>query len=745
MIKIAFSNIRSPWLPWAMMALLIVVLGTVTWQWGKGSDLLPCYKDCGETFISLHQAKNFEIYGFKYGLLEDHATSNDPGAHPALYTHNVNIGNLFYTFLEAIGVEGYTGKQTATFVVYLLTLVYGVFAVWRISGSRVLAAIFLLFFATDFEQVIAFSFNSLRAWSWLPLFGLSVHIVSLAREGEKRTALHWALVFLFATIAFGIGYSFLVINFFLAFFLLVAFGRFQPKSLLKKTALLITIFAVPVILRQIQVMMVLGPSFWAKDFLTSAAIKVPYLAKLLSIPPIEEIDQYYRSLGIVRPPAVPSSSFADIVNLAYTTLRLVVLPANGLATFIVLAGSIVLSFALVNHGGKSFWMEDKAAPDFSQAARWLLVLCLSVGVGLTFFMPFSLHVYLKHQFPLIALPINLGKAIVITWLVALFVAQQRHKVLKYASILVAVGIVGDHLAINRHNMKQDSAIATGWVKNVLDNTESSYAVSWIPNTAASFANGWVVGVQPGRERDIAARLAAKEKPFEYDDYFLFYQRNAASGRGDYLKPDFWLYFPIDRVFNFDSPNPTCRLDYLTGLLLDAIGIVRSRPFAESPWVVPNHVGPGSTVRMGAEVYLKPGTTAVMEVLEPAISVEAMSAKDAIDRFFPTAERPPIARMSYNCRYQGASADIPWQQRWARPDSAYYVYFPIRVTVPSGRRSLVQVVALQVRYNAPVNSKPPAPIRRQQPTPDDLARIIPNTPVHYKGDGYIIFDLRDVIE
>src|SRR4051794_32010019 len=92
--------------PWSLMytavsssavALLVIAI-TCIWLWIYAAqfNFLLCDTDCGETGIAVTQAMAFQDEGFRYGLLQNHGTSD----HPQLYTHNVHIGGMLFSFLE---------------------------------------------------------------------------------------------------------------------------------------------------------------------------------------------------------------------------------------------------------------------------------------------------------------------------------------------------------------------------------------------------------------------------------------------------------------------------------------------------------------------------------------------------------------------------------------------------------------------------------------------------------------------
>lgn len=75
---------------------ILLILMTAGWSGWRASDthLLSCHVDCGEVFIAELQVRNLELFGPRWGLMENQGTSPDIDNQPFLYTHNVNLGSL---------------------------------------------------------------------------------------------------------------------------------------------------------------------------------------------------------------------------------------------------------------------------------------------------------------------------------------------------------------------------------------------------------------------------------------------------------------------------------------------------------------------------------------------------------------------------------------------------------------------------------------------------------------------------
>jgi len=108
---------RSYW-PLLIVWMVIVTTMTILWLHARRYYLIPCLANCGETFDALQYVNNYRLYGFRFALLQDMATSPDPAAHPFFCTHNVNIAGIIFTFVEAVGLTSLWSKQLVTLVAF---------------------------------------------------------------------------------------------------------------------------------------------------------------------------------------------------------------------------------------------------------------------------------------------------------------------------------------------------------------------------------------------------------------------------------------------------------------------------------------------------------------------------------------------------------------------------------------------------------------------------------------------------
>ncbi len=332
--------------------LLIAATATTLIGLGRHSLFVLCDVECGENLIALHQARNLALTGHTWGLLEDFATSPDPVAHPFLYTHNVNLGSLIYVALETIGVHSIASMQLVALLIFLVGLALATKTVEEITRSRLIAALFLAFFCSDYYHVSAWGFNPLRGAHWLALFGLLLFLSRLARrtiEDAKVAHLMRVWVALGAAICFGIGYDFAAISAITATLVYFAFSL-RPlqvrKAFMDIGAVGLGIF-LAFAARQAQVISVTDLHFWWTDFRVSFLVKMPLVHNFLALPNLDSIDAYYASHHVWRPTAVPAASLKELLMTLGTMIRGAVFPSYGPIGALLMAGSAVLGLPVL--------------------------------------------------------------------------------------------------------------------------------------------------------------------------------------------------------------------------------------------------------------------------------------------------------------------------------------------------------------------------------------------------------------
>jgi hypothetical protein len=267
----------------------ILLTLSVLWAHARHYYYIPCDTDCGETLIAQDQVRQYRVNGIKYGLVQYHAPDGD-----RLYTHSVHIGAIVFVLLDAAGVHPFWAKQIVTLSAFGLGLLYVFLATAYYSRSSLGGLIVLLLFCLNYEQVLSFGLNALRAWHWLALFGLAFHTGRLVLEPRPRPIDRIAILAL-SVIAFGIGYDFWFICAFVTGLIVLVSHYTAPVRAAKLTTggWVLGSLLLPFAIRQIQIASVLGARFWATDVYYSIGIKVPGMRRRLRLPSLDEIDAFY--------------------------------------------------------------------------------------------------------------------------------------------------------------------------------------------------------------------------------------------------------------------------------------------------------------------------------------------------------------------------------------------------------------------------------------------------------------------
>lgn len=616
-------------LAFAVGVIAMTLIGV--WTWVSQVNFVPCIADCGETFISQLYARNYQLFGFEYGLVEDHATSPDPAAHPYYYTHNVNIGGFSYLALEILGFKPFWAKQLVISLVFALGLFYAYRATEFHSGSRLFGLCVLFLSCLDYGFFLSFSVHALRVWNWLVIFGLLFHVGRFILKPKANPIFDLAAIFLLGMIGFGVGYEFWIICIFISLAVLITCVQSSIISfkVLRNVVLLISLFMIPFFLRQIHIAYIMGVEYWATDFYYSFVIKIPLVSHFLPLPTMEEIDQFYLSLNVMRPPASPISSPAALLGwFSYIakSMQATTIPMAGLLgasiTLLVCFGSVLFVFerrlrdwavALVGRNPVAF---QSAQPCSSEnlpssfgavnvlcSTRMIASLTIGTLVGGMVLLPLIVPIYLNLGFPLIGALFSLAKGLVLALLVERVCRYWKVKPrLSRFCLALALFVVIDHCIVQVENVRAIKPMDTSWISTVVKRPEATYGVSFIAPAVAGFTRNWAVGIRPGAERIIFNRIEQGRAPFTKEDLFWFGERDAEEKDWSYLKPDYWLYFVTDKKTPMFDPAASCRMDYLSKIFSwFYVGSGTGNGPFEKTWIQNPKVAPGDMVQIGANI------------------------------------------------------------------------------------------------------------------------------------------------
>lgn len=710
-------------------AALVLILVTLALAWihGSYSNFVPCYQDCGETFIAQHSVQNYKLYGAKYLLLEDRSTIPDINRRPYLYTHNVNLGAIAFILLHKIGVSSFWGKQLVTLIISGLGLTYLFLTVMFVTRSALISLVVLGLFCADYGEVFLFTLNALRAWHWVALFGLVFHSLRLLRTPQMQRA-DFLGIGVFAFLSFGVGYEFLAIALSIAVLVAIMTAPSVKRFLLCVGWLSLSVFLV-FIARQIQVISVLGSSFWSLDFFYSAVIKLTALAVYFPIPSISEIDAYYQSQNVFRPFAAVAP--LDQVFLGIRQhLERITFPSIGVgavascALGFFLAAFVVLGWVVGSSRSiPRFLLRERLAFksrivdgwtyragdwfDVNLTARFYLALSIGALVGIGAFGSVAVSIYLKHQMPLIAAVVLLPKGILIT--VGLLLTARLHQVgLRIVSAVVVVLFVVDHGATQYQSLQDLRPVPMGWIPEVERREGATFAVSWIPSSIAGFTRNWVIGVQPGLEGRVLDRSNRHQPLFGATDLLeVNVLPTDEIEKHHMLEPDYWLYYATDQKAEVQGNLPGC-VRSVGRRLYDDLTI---------PVVAPQLVRARFADRPEARIV-----SGELNVTGRSVAAVEFRRGELL-----------IGRVGLQCDARSFIAELPWSD----------ISTPSEVTI-----TMIDLEGHRFPAGSLVSASPQVPddlplsVAHSQPSAEVMIELNKTLPIAARGPGFVLFDLRE---
>jgi hypothetical protein len=592
-IPASLSGLRSGKSAWTGLALgfFLFLQGLLLLFWGGQTDFMTYRQDIGETLVAYRQSENLRGTFSKYGMLH---VETLPSGRAKVYTHNVNLGTYYFFFWRTLGIENRSLLTLTVLPIYLLSLLVAFLTVRRITESLAIAWVFLGLMTLDFANVGAFAFNALRAWHYLGLFGVlyGVHEI-VSRPPATKPILGLVVTALSAMISFGCGYDFFVIAGACAgtYVVLASTWRRMAGAIFW----LVICFFVPFFLRQLEVIYWMGLPAWSMDFYTTFAIKVPFASRVIHIPSVAEIDALYDQAGLLRPPAYPTSDLMGIWNTAEPLARLALFPSYGF-----LSCMLVVALGLAGLTCSLFFRKT----ELFRVSRLPAAYLFGASIGLFVFAPFSLHVYLKHNFPLVAGLVHLAVAVCIVLLLNLarkYLANGK----RVAALLFFAGgslFITNAVAVQIRNTYESKELDFRWVGSLAklrgDQSGKSNsivaAVMFPPESAAILENKVSVQtVAPDKAPWILARKAHRLVEHPLIDL------PAGSEAVTTL-----LYAPGDGWCNLDAREPDLHhRDWLVSLWqgLRNASSSQDRIAKVKPYVI---AGPAGEIRPDDIVHLK---------------------------------------------------------------------------------------------------------------------------------------------
>lgn len=577
MIKLNFKIVL-------MVIVLIFAFGSPIsiWLKAEGKHYRVCQTDCGEAEIAIKAVQDYRENGLKFNLIENYGTTKNP----KLYTHNVNIGNLLFIALDEVGIKSLEIKTLVVAIAFGVGLMYSFLLISLATNDKRLALIFLVLLATTFWPVLTFSLNALRAFHYWALFGLSYHAYLIWKSSTFTKLGHWLGLLIANFVAFGCGYDFWIIC--LIFAILLTGRKLNNKKidrdLVKKIGVSILIILMPFIFRQIQIALTLGLEYWATDFIYTMGIKIPKLGSIFNLPSMDVIDAYYLENNILRPPAVPTNSFQQIFGTAIMFLENVTIPRWG----VVDAGMplFLVSFAIIARVNKaknlfrSYLNLNKLKLNIFSV---LLPLLTAIFFGLMILSPFSLHVYIKHEMPLLAAPILFSLALVINALFGVVFSKNIYLVflagLLLTLILLNLKITAERNYSNPHYLNLD------YIDFISTNPGKNFYINGYLNHVGIYSS----------EKGVARYLP----PFYAADLEeLVASRGQRTTNDDVTSGDYFVYQPVEQYYFIDNGLSNCVwTDQIYDEASKVLGNIMPSNF-NATWINPPNPRIGSKVFFG---------------------------------------------------------------------------------------------------------------------------------------------------
>jgi hypothetical protein len=506
---------------------------------GLRAAFLPCTLDCGETYEGHIGARNLHNFGLRYASgLEDLAAGPDSAAHPTLYIHNPNVGMYFLYLLFLLGVHDVHAQAALVTVPFGAGLLYLYLSIRAFTRSVTMAALALLTSGTLYLLVGLWGFHSLRGFSWLLTFGPLYHVNRYARRGRAR-GLHLAAAVGYLGVSFGIDYPFAV--FLGTSIVMVGALRLVPLPLGRLILIVVLSLGVPLVLRQIQVISVVGVGLWAMDLSVSVVRRVPLVGLVLGAPDEATLEALYGHLNIVKWPGggsfTPWRWLTRLVGPYWYVLGTPFLALGGAwsATVLVLRRADVRR--AVRRGGRP------------AVAACYLALALAVGLAGAFFV-FADYVSTFYGFVL--MPLVVHWIVVLLALVMYLLLAHRRATIRLRGYVVPVGALALAAFIVwragtevRHYALLPPRPYPG--RAALREIEGSSAVTlWISRAVSAYTRQWAASLNDGRRTG----LRPGDLPFNPDqDYYAFMEADRENPL--YRRPDF-LFVPALNVAWFGN-------------------------------------------------------------------------------------------------------------------------------------------------------------------------------------------------
>lgn len=476
----------------------VLLFGGVLWI-GLRTDFLPCTLDCGETYEAYIGARNLDRFGWlaTWGL-QDFAAGADPVAHPALYTHNPNLGMYVLAGLFALGVRDVHAQTPWLALPFLLGMLYLYGAVRLVGGDRLLAACCLLQAAGSYLLVTLWAFDAVRVWSWLLTFGLVYHLARWAHGAGRG---HLAIASLALALSIGIDYPFAV--FLSALVLALAWLRVLPLRVPVAVLLVVAAVGGAVALRQGQVVAAIGPELWWADLTTTMLRRVPLLALVVSMPDPQPLADARHLVVWQGGEGVPQPlTWAWRLTRAYTA---------------------VLGWPLLVLGAAWWWaLRHRERVD----ERLQPALRLSLALGLALVATFAVFAqYVTAFYGVFLMPLVVHWLVLLLGLATAALLYHWRATMRWGRVTIPIGVlllvvfVGWRVGTEVRNVVTLPPVGYPARTVLTELRGRSVATLWISSAASAYTDEWAAALRTMRWLVFGGRALIFDPAVEYDTFF----------------------------------------------------------------------------------------------------------------------------------------------------------------------------------------------------------------------------------
>jgi hypothetical protein len=420
--------------PLGLLVLFLASQILVHFIWARGGYEGAIEYHAGEAYEAFHAAVNLDRFGFRWGGLQDMATSPAPAAHPYLYIHHPNFGLYLSFLLQKIGLTGFEAQMAFSTLLWSAGVVLFSLLIRSLTGSETIALAAGALVGLDPGNALEYGCNIHRAAD----FGSAAVVLFSTLKFLKKPGFVWGLI-LAGSFGLAMGADYIMFLFLTLFALLLgigwAMGKWSEISLATAAGLpakavkkpirwlsRLVIVTSPVIgigliaggafaLRQGQVLAGAGQKIWVSDFVFQILNRT-HNEQLYPGQWSQDTTDFYAKQSVLNPGFAPKNAIPVRFSVIGRSLSRNLcfyffgnrpswsgtLGAKGFSVFFFL---IILVIGTIARRAKP---NDLNTPILRHAGRFTLL----GGISALLIMIFLLPTYFTQWFPVFRLPLFLA-------------------------------------------------------------------------------------------------------------------------------------------------------------------------------------------------------------------------------------------------------------------------------------------------------------------------------------------------